>query len=354
MVRILGAGPAGLSAAITLAKAGQEVEVFERGKEVGHRFNYDGQGLENWSESTDILDDLKHMNIEVNFDCDPFTDLTVTNTEITKQLKFPRPLFYLIKRGPGKGTLDQGLKAQALAAGVKIHFETTLPIHEADIVATGPRMGELFAEDEGIIFKTSLPDMAIGILNDKAAMKGYSYLLVSKGYACMCTCIFDDFGNAPRYFEETKQMFSKMVALDIKDPIKVGGIGSFSSNLVFQEGNTRFVGEAAGIQDMALGFGIRNAITSGHLAAQSILGKKDYTKLAKKRLARKVKASMVNRYILEKFFRFKNYRFAITNMGDSNRSLKFASSVYNFSITQRIVYPFAKIHLRKRYPKLQF
>lgn len=49
-IKILGAGLSGLSAAITLAKAGQPVDVFEVENEVGKRFRGDLEGLENWSE----------------------------------------------------------------------------------------------------------------------------------------------------------------------------------------------------------------------------------------------------------------------------------------------------------------
>lgn len=37
-VKIAGAGPAGLAAAITLAHSGRQVIVYETQKEVGHRF----------------------------------------------------------------------------------------------------------------------------------------------------------------------------------------------------------------------------------------------------------------------------------------------------------------------------
>ena len=48
-IEIIGAGPAGLVAAINLAKADYKVAVYEEKPDVGHRFHGDFQGLENWS-----------------------------------------------------------------------------------------------------------------------------------------------------------------------------------------------------------------------------------------------------------------------------------------------------------------
>jgi flavin-dependent dehydrogenase len=56
-IRILGAGHAGLSAAINLSKAGYPVEVYDRQRDVGMRFHNDTEGLENWSKKIDALDD---------------------------------------------------------------------------------------------------------------------------------------------------------------------------------------------------------------------------------------------------------------------------------------------------------
>jgi flavin-dependent dehydrogenase len=78
-IKILGAGPSGLSAAILLAKAGYYAEVFERNVDAGKRFYGDIQGLENWTEKIDVLEDLRGRGIEINFDCDPFSDFTFTN-----------------------------------------------------------------------------------------------------------------------------------------------------------------------------------------------------------------------------------------------------------------------------------
>ncbi|MBI2959234.1 MAG: NAD(P)-binding protein, partial [Betaproteobacteria bacterium] len=59
VLQVVGAGPAGLAAAITLARAGCRVIVHEAQREVGYRFGGDLQGLENWSTKGDVLDALR-------------------------------------------------------------------------------------------------------------------------------------------------------------------------------------------------------------------------------------------------------------------------------------------------------
>jgi len=129
------------------------------------------------------------MNIEVNFDCDPFAEFRVTDGFRLETITFKKPFFYLVKRGSLKGSLDQGLKKQALQAGVRIHFGKTLL--KPDIAATGPISREIAGIDKGIVFKTKIKDIAIGMVNEQSDVKGYSYLLVTKGYGCIGTVLVD-------------------------------------------------------------------------------------------------------------------------------------------------------------------
>jgi monoamine oxidase len=120
--KILGAGLSGLIAAINLAHAGHKVDVFEKNKDVGMRFNGEIQALENWSEKNDVLEELKKMSINISFDCTPFHSMILANSSNAKQINFKRPMFYLLKRSPFPGTIDYSLKKQALNSGVNIHF----------------------------------------------------------------------------------------------------------------------------------------------------------------------------------------------------------------------------------------
>ena len=99
-IQIIGAGPAGLTAAINLAKADRDVVVHEQNSDVGLRFNGDFQGLENWSTREDTIDFLSSVGVSINFLCKPYSELAVFTPSGRRHLvTFPRPLFYLVERG---------------------------------------------------------------------------------------------------------------------------------------------------------------------------------------------------------------------------------------------------------------
>jgi flavin-dependent dehydrogenase len=259
-----------------------------------------------------------------------------------------------VKRGAQPNSLDQGLKQQALEAGVQIHFEQTIPLEEADIVATGPISREIFAVDKGIVFETDLEETNIFLVNDTAAHKGYSYLLVAEGYGCMCTVLFDNFTELDDCFEVTQRMFDDMIDFDIRSPRPVAGIGSFSTQNVFQQGKSFYVGEAAGIQDLMWGFGIKTAVESGALAARCILEGSDYPEAARARFNNKQKATLAGRFFWE-MARFGNYALVVNQkINNARRGKAFdLSFFYNFSLLHKMIYPLARARMRSRYPNLR-
>lgn len=350
-IKILGAGISGLTAAINLSRAGYKVEVFEKNPDCGMRFNGDMQGLENWSDEEDVLDSLAKMQIEVNFEATPFRKVSMTNCQETKDYVFDKPLFYLIKRGRMKESIDQGLKVQAQQNNVVINFNKTLEPIEADIVATGPQpQKNMSIIDKGIVFKTNLPDLAVAIVNDKAAFEGYSYLLVANNSACLCTYLFNGTKQLSANYEFTLKYFTKKYNLKIKDPKRVGGIFNFSIHNIYKRGKSRYVGEAAGLQDFLYGFGMRTAFRSGFLAAESIILRKDYNKIAKVAFQDYLKAGVVNRYNWEHTDN-DNYT---TLMQGLNRSegTEIPRSIYNFNIAQRLEYPIALDYIKNKYPEI--
>ncbi len=352
---IAGAGPSGLTAAINLRRSGIDVEVYEKRSDAGKRFHGDLQGLENWSDDRKVLDCLAQMNIGVNFDCDPFLSQTITNGEAGRISHYDEdsPLCYLVKRGTHPMSLDQGLKRQAFEAGVPIHFGETIPLEEADVVATGTISREIFAADKGIIFETDLEDTNVCLINDDVAYLGYTYLLVTKGYGCMCTVLFDRFQELDASFERTKTVFAKMFDFEIRDPRPVGGVGGFSTRNIFQKGRSLYVGEAAGLQDLMWGFGIRTAVESGYLAARCIIEERDYTSVASAHFADRLKATLVGRFLWELASR-DNYSLIVNERTNASAGGRFnLTFFYNFNRLQKMIYPLAVRAMRRRYPNLR-
>jgi len=347
-ITILGAGPAGLTAAISLAKAGLPVRVYERRQEVGRQLAGDLEGLENWSAPLDVLEDLGRMGIAADFSCTPVHHFTVFNGQRDWHFAGRRPLFYLVKRGSDPDSLDAGLKRQAVQAGVEIHFGQTVAEEQADIVATGARPRYRFALDRGLAFRTDLPDTAIGLVNDRAAFKGYAYLLSVGGTGCICTCIFDRFAGLNSCFATTLDMFKRYRSFSMRDVKRVGGFGAFRLHPFFEKGKRLYVGEAAGVQDLLWGFGMRTAIRSGWLAARSIVEGFSYTTVARQAFGNYLRAGVVSRFLWETLRGF-DYRLIMGTLLTSRHQLFFLRSFYHFGVPQRLLYPFALLSLRRRY-----
>ena len=239
------------------------------------------------------------------------------------------------------------MKAQALQAGVDLHLGETIPKDLADIVATGPDYTQMFAIVKGLIFGTVSKDIDAGLLKNINTHKGYSYLLVSNGYASICAYLGGNFERAGASLDDAKKTFSNLFGIQPDDIRDVAGFGAFVPGGNFASGNHRIVGEAAGIQDLLWGFGVRSSIESGYLAAQSIIEGKDYGALAKEHFGSRMKAGIVNRYLWEKLGS-KDGRVVIEKLHKAKNPLNLLRSFYNFNIIQRIIYPLALWHFEKR------
>jgi flavin-dependent dehydrogenase len=347
-IRILGAGISGLTAAATLAKAGCRVEVYEKRRDVGMRFRGDLEGLENWSEKRDVVREMREMGLGINFDCDGFYRVKLTNLERSSEILTERPLYYLVKRGSSPGALDYGLREQAEKAGATIRFGEILPAQEADIIATGPIPKNTFGIVRGMSFTTAVADTIEVIINNKAAHNGYSYLLITKGYGSIGTVVVNDLSKINSCFEITRDYFREKYGLAMESARPFGGVGSFAFRKTYRREKALYTGEAAGLQDFLYGFGMRYALRSGHLAARCIIDGRDYQLEAIKCFGEKNKACIVNRYLWEKASKY-NYRHVIDNFRFimSNRY-----RIYNYSLPQKILFPFALKYVMRNYPSL--
>ncbi len=348
-IKILGGGISGLTAAINLAKAGYIVDVFEKRSDCGKRFHDDLEGIENWSAKIDVLNELNSMSIKTNFNYNPFKTVCISNGKELIKMTLKRPLFYVVKRGTSKDTLDQGLKNQALDLGVNIHFNSKESKEDMDIISTGPSENKYIGMVKGISFETESDDIAVALLNKTASISGYSYLLISNGYGCICSVnVYMDFNTINKYFKNTYDIFTRLVDFDIKNEKNVGGVGCFLLNPRYVENGRIYTGEAAGFQDMLWGFGMRYAMISGYLAALCIIENKNYKRLIKKSISSRLKTSVVNRYLTQKAGNYVYYyifKQAKTNL-DKWEDMLYER--FNPSLYSRVLYPFAKRYLSKK------
>jgi flavin-dependent dehydrogenase len=302
VIHVSGAGPSGLAAALTANRAGRQVVVYERSLEVGHRFHDDFQGLENWTLEGDVLEELGALGVDPTFDHTPVREVVLFDPRYHAHIyRSSQPLFYLVRRGSGVGTLDSGLKQQASARGIEIRFgETRRHLPEGGVVAEGPHGSDAIAV--GYVFETEAADGAYAAVSEHLAPKGYAYLLVIQGRGTVASCMFDDFHNEKVYLERTVGFFRDKVGLDMQNPRRFGGTGNFSVPRTAQRGGLLFVGEAAGFQDALWGFGLRYAILSGSLAARALVsgGLEDYDHLWQQRLGGLVRTGIVNRFLYGK------------------------------------------------------
>lgn len=348
-IHIIGAGPAGLVAAINLARNDYSVTVYEMKEDVGTRFNGDFQGIENWSSDEDALAFLATIGISVNFRCTPYNNGVFFNPDEEQNvLNTSRPFFYLVERGTNAWSLDQGLRQQAIDAGVVFKWNQRVTHAPAGkvIISTGPRAADAIAK--GIVFSTSHEDYYAGFLGDNIAPKGYAYLLVNQGKATFATCLFEDFKSSSIIFEAALERMKKNIKIDIKEPKNFGGYVNFSLNeTLVKKNRIYYVGESAGFQDILFGFGMRYAMHSGYLAAKSIIEGISYPELCHKHIIPKMKTSLVNRWLFNRLHDT-GYSLMLNKLKRKADVIPLLKSQYNPSWYKTTLLPVAKKTFKNR------
>ncbi len=298
-VRIAGAGPSGLAAAISLARAGRSVEVHEAKSDVGMRFIGDLQIIEGASEREPVPDFLERIGIAHDFYFRPADWATFYDHRgVARVIRSSQPFGWFIRRGAEEGTLDRGLLAQARNAGATVIFNSRLAAESADIVATGPASPDGLARE--MTWRTGEPERIDVFFNHRLAPGGYSYLFILDGIATFGCAIVADFKRIDDYFQHSLAAAQRMHRFEIPADARVGySYMNFHLKRHATASGARYVGEAAGFQDYLFGLGLRYALTSGHLAARSILENRDFDELWQRELGAKQETSLVNRFLYE-------------------------------------------------------
>lgn len=301
--RVIGAGPAGLVAAATLARAGEQVEVWDRAGTVAGRFAGDFQGLEAWTDRRDLATRLAALGIEPTVPSHPVREVTFYDARLRPHVvRSDWPLFHLVRRGNEPGSLDRALLAQAQEAGAVVRWRTRAEHARAgDIVATGPRFADGLVV--GYLFDTDLPDQARCILSRRLAPAGYAYLLVHDGHATLASCLFTHQQDWRAAREATSDTFRQLVpelGADLARGRPFAGYGNvYGTARLTDEAGRLFVGEAAGLQDPEWGFGLWYAMGSGRLAADCLLAGRDYATAARQTFGPRRHVAFANRLTFE-------------------------------------------------------
>jgi len=339
-IQIAGAGPAGLAAAITLARSGHRVVVHEAQPDVGWRFKRDLQGLENWTTREDVLTRLSDAGITTGFDYLPCTDgVTFDAWGEQREIHSSTPIFYLVERGPRPGSLDHALLEQAQQLGVDVRFNSRVKnLSYPAILATGPKAADAIAV--GYHFDTDMENGYWVICDNDLAPSGYAYLLIWKGKGTIKTCMFSHFKQEKLYVQRTVERFKKLVGLQMSNPVAHGGAGNFYMPVSANAGKRPVVGEQAGFQDTLWGFGMRHAINSGILAAQALLNGADYDALWQAQFGQVLKVSIVNR-ALYSLLNNRGYKWFLQLVSRQNDIRDFLYMQYRPGLVKSIMYPWA-------------
>lgn len=299
-IRIAGAGPAGLTAAIVLAKAGRRVEVHEARPTIAARFSGGFQLLDNYGSDEALQDSLARFGIRPEFLDEAVFEAELFDARLRRHIVRSRaPFGYLIKRGPGPGTYDASLLLQAEQAGAEISFSSRLEPSEAAIAATGPRHPDGVAME--LVFETDSSDRTQVLFDARHAPAGYAYFFARGGQATFGCALVRDIKNIERHFDECLARFRVLGEFTIRRERRGSSYMTFAVAKSETAGKTRFAGEAGGFQDYLFGLGIRYAMETGAMAAESLLSGRSYDELWRARLGARRRCSLASRYLYETF-----------------------------------------------------
>lgn len=306
-VKIAGAGPAGLTAATCLAKAGYDVEIDEARASVGARFIGDFQVLENTAGGLDPLEMLQKIGLSVNFFAQPIKEAVLFDYRLRSQtVSSAYPFGYFIQRGAGGKdpngpvSLDEGLLQQARAAGVKVNYQRRSNLNEVDIVATGPTGADGLAKE--MTFITDSPNKVWVLFDMNCSPGGYAYLFVLNGTATLGCAITRDLRAINRYFDLALARFQEIDPFILRNEKTGYSFMDFTLKPSAVNDQRLYIGEAGGFQDYLFGLGLRYAILTGYFAAQSFIsgeGGSGYDALWRRDLGCSQEISLVNRFLYE-------------------------------------------------------
>lgn len=281
-VTIAGAGVAGLAAAVRLAERGTSVQVLETARRIGSPAGPHTEGLRNYGRG-DVLKDLRDHGLPVQ----PFGTAHTTIRRSRHHTNVLRgPAYYLIARGGEDGCLDRQLFDRARKAGASLRLGASANVDEVDIVAAGRPSGRTSLYSVGYTFSRRGSPMDDGtlyaLLDNDIAPRGYFAMAPGPAAHSLYTVAWTDLDPASLRRRVAAAEELPWVRELLGTSRRVGEIegGAYYAEDPIAEavapGGALRVGEAAGFQDAIAGYGVRYALLTGAIAAESLLDGQDY------------------------------------------------------------------------------
>jgi len=282
-IKIAGAGLAGLTAAINLAKAGFEVEVHEKCSKIGDHYKENPQMLPNWFYKEDVIEELERCNVKIKW----LNRINEVRVYLPRQeIVFygeKTPVGYTVLRG-GENSFEKDLARQAVEAGAMIITDSPVNVRKEnfDIIATG--LGKPITVGYGRVYKGEFNPEKAKVFFDPSLTPtvGYCYLFPHSQNVVtvkISRLIGEEGVNIRENFEKFKEKFLKDEIKEKNFLYEFGSLRSFDIPKSAIINNSLIIGEAAGFQDELFRFGMRYAILSGYFAAKSIIEGLNYDNL---------------------------------------------------------------------------
>lgn len=334
MIAIIGAGLAGSFAAKKLAESGFKVKVFEEHSEIGKPLQCTGIVTSYLENLVNLKEDFITNRIKKTRIFSPdgnFVEVKHKKEEIVlDRIKFDK---HLAKSAENSGAelylnnkfLDFEKKRDKTK--LKIAKKNRINFHEADILIGADGALSKVAKSAGIFRerKFFIGMQAIADLENDNSVETY---LIEKGFAWIVPENKKKarIGIVASYNPNSafKHFLEKKLGRDYNKKIisrQSGLIPFYNPKQITQKEDIFLVGDAATMTKATTAGGIIQALIGAETLADSIVNKKDYESLWRKRMGKELHLSLIVRNLMDKF-KEKDYNYLIKLFGkEKNKRL---------------------------------
>ncbi|TYQ17971.1 UNVERIFIED_CONTAM: flavin-dependent dehydrogenase [Acetivibrio alkalicellulosi] len=290
-VAIIGAGPSGLSCALELKRNGVIATIFEKKSYIGEDYALPAAILRIFN--THYNNPMKYIKRRYNLNIEPKNTISkITMKGPSREISVKGNLGYVLMRGMEQDSLENQIFS---SLNIPVLFDTYGTIKDLQrnfdfiVVATGSCDGAkemgVFNRDFNVYSRSATilgnfnENHVKMWLNTEYAKNGFAFTMpFSKNHARLTLLV----NNVTK--DELEFYWNQFLKAE-HIPYNMIEVRDLEHNLgtvyPLNKDNIYFVGDAAGLVDNFVGFGVIAGIESGFIAARSIIGNLNYTKLMK-------------------------------------------------------------------------